>query len=536
MRRSSPSREPLLLAMFAPGALALWYGDVAIAAAISAVAGARLLLTCAIQARAERALAAMGLAGLAHMPLARTMDLIRQAVLLTVIAVTAALVAVGAYRGLPADFRRTVVVSLVVGAAPLELPAVTRALLARAAGRMGRRGVILLRLSAVETLAASTVVCTHRTGLLTQNRAIVTSVVADGQAYETSGADSPEGGISSAGRPVSLGDNAALDECLRAGVACNDAIVPEDGPWLIIGDPREGALLTSAAKLGLGKAPRRVATLPFTAHRRFMATLHRQDDHEPGTVYVKGAVERVLYLCRNQLDRDGTTRRVDRTSVLAVARSLERRGLDVLAFAAARVAPQLSTLADAALPELTFLGLQAVHDPIRRDAVDAVRACREAGVEVKLLTGMEAGVAGPGAAWVGLTRAPIVTGAQLAACSPARLPAAVNEATVFAGLRPEETYGLVRTLQSLGHVVTLAGGSDEITAARFQADTGVSTRDGDESADVLLRGGGLASVAAAIGEARGALRLITRTVAATFFACVSAAAIVIAFGGQCGLG
>ncbi|MDF5756915.1 HAD family hydrolase [Spongiactinospora sp. TRM90649] len=551
--RSTPC-EPLLFALLAPCALALWYGDAAASAALSAVAATRILLTLGVEARTGRALRALGLSPTEDAPPLRAMEAFRRAGLLTILSASAALLMAGTLGGLSPGFRRTTLAVLVIAAAPVELPAVARAILARTAGRMAARGLVPLRLATVPALAASTVLCTHRAGLLTQNRPFVTTMVADGLIYETSGGDSPHGGVGAAGARVSLGDNAALDACLLAGVACNDAVVAGDGPRRVTGDPRERALLTGAAKLGLTKAPLRVTTLPYTERRRFMASLHRQDPREPGTIYARGAVERVLYLCADGLGRDGSTGELDRAAVLDLALAMERRGLDVLAFATGSVAPSESTLAEDALPPLTFLGLQAVHDPVRPEATEILRACRRAGVAVKLITESPRTVAAAGASWVGLGDEPIMTGARVAALSPAVLAQAVGEATVFSRLRPEEKVTLVRALQEQGHIVTLVGGGEGTAAALAQADTGVGTRidtgvgtgidtgvgtgigtgfDTGGSGHALLRaGGGLAPVVAAIAAGRGALRLLTGTVAGLLALWAATVAVLLTLGAR----
>ncbi|NRQ36851.1 hypothetical protein HII36_34180 [Nonomuraea sp. NN258] len=534
---NASSRDRLLLTLFAPGALAIGFCDVVTAATAASVAAVRILVTLVVAARAERELTALGLADGRSTSLVAGLDLLRRVTLLAILGVTLVLFAVAVVRGLPPDFLRVVLILLVVGAVPVELPDVARAVLAGAAARMSGRGAVVRRLGAVETLGRTTTVVAHRTGVLTDDRAVVTAVAADGLTYETTGAQSPEGSITAAGTPVSQGQNAALDECLRAGAACNDGVVmDEDGPWTVLGDPRDQALLTSAAKLGICKAPNRVSTLPFTRHRRFMATLHRQDDDEPGTIYVKGAVERVLYLCGQQLDRDGRSRRLDRAQVLATARALGRRGLDVLAFAQAQADPGLGTPAEDALPMMTFLGLQALHSPLRSDALDAVAACEKAGLQVKLITGLDATAAAAIATWTGIGDR-VVTGAMLAGRVPADLPGLVCDATVFVDLRPEEEGDLVRAMRSCGHVVTVVGGGDGAAAARRLAGTGVGTgdgagvgprvgaMDGDEAAVVLVSGG-LAALAGAIADGRAALRRLAGSLVCALVLCSVASAAV----------
>src|SRR5690606_4487321 len=163
------------------------------------------------------------------------------------------------------------------------------------------------------------------------------------------------------------------------GRAATGAELSQNGDgWQVAGDPTEGALLASAAKAGIASVPPRLATLPFNGERRFMATLH-----EDGTVHVKGPLERILELCDDQAGPDGEPVPLDRDGAAARAEAYGRDALRVLAFARGRTAA--ADLDE--LPRLTFLGLQAMIDPPREEAARAVETCRQAGIDVKMITG-----------------------------------------------------------------------------------------------------------------------------------------------------
>jgi len=415
--------------------------------------------------------------------------------------------------------------ALLTLAVPVELPTVVSALLTAGARRMARRGAVVRRLSTVEALGATTVICAHTTGFLTQRRDAVTTVVADGRAYRVS-----DGGVGTGAGPAALGDDAALDACLLAGLACNDArIVDEHPPIRVSGAAPDAALLVSAARHGVAKPPPRVATLPFTPDRRYMATLHRGARGEPGVVYVKGAADRVLYLCRERLDRDGARRPLDRDVVLAAAHTLSARGHHVLAFARADVPAGLSALTEESLPGLVFLGLQALLDPPRGTAADAVHACRDAGVQVKLLTEEDRTAGGAFAAWVGLTGRPVTSGAELAGRRAGDVPDTAGRAAVFSRMSTADELLLVDALHERRQVVTYLGGADA-SAARRRADTGATTPGTPGDGPLIVTDGDFASAVAAVTEGRRALHDAIKAIAGTLAAftglCAGTAALL----------
>lgn len=493
-------------------------GEPTYALVAGAVVGAKLSSARVLGARLGPELTALGLPPVADTALVRTLTRAGRPAAAVVLgpALAGAIVLLQDRSGLPA----AAALALLTLAVPLELPVVVSALLTAGARRMARRGAVVRRLSTVETAGATTVVCAHTTGFLTQRRDAVTTVVADGRTYDVTGEDVRTG----AGR-VTLGEDVALDACLLAGLACNDArIVDEQAPVRVSGAPAGAALVVSAARLGVTKPPPRVATLPYTPARRYMATLHRRTRGEPGVIHVKGAADRVLYLCRDRLDRTGARRPLDRDTVLAAAHALAARGLRVLAFARADVPAGLGTLTEEALPGLVFLGLQALHDPPRPTAADAVRACRAAGVQVKLLTADDPVAGGAFADWVGLR--PVTSGAELAGHRAADVPDAAGRAAVFARMSAADEILLVDALHVRRQVVTYLDGAD-VSPARDRADTGAAPPDAD--ADLVVLDGDFASAVAAIAEGRRALDDAAKAVAGALagFTALSAGACAL---------
>jgi len=203
-------------------------------------------------------------------------------------------------------------VALTVSAIPEGLPAVMTITLAIGVARLAKRHVIIRKLPAVETLGSTTVICSDKTGTLTQNQMTVQQVLAGGELFAVSGVGyAPEGEFSKRDETVDPRTHRALFECLTAGVLCNGArLLSTDGEWRVEGDPTEGALLTSASKAGVapdmiaGERPQ-LDTLPFESQRQYMATLHDGGPKEPRLLYLKGSVEQIIAPCRRN-DGDGT--------------------------------------------------------------------------------------------------------------------------------------------------------------------------------------------------------------------------------------
>lgn len=434
--------------------------------------------------------------GAVRTPLTRKITHFSKIVTVAILALAALTFLVGVLRGRGATEMLTAAVALAVGAIPEGLPAVVTITLALGVSRMVRRGAIVRHLPAVETLGSTTVICTDKTGTLTQNQMTVTAVTAGGRDYTVTGTGyAPTGTIRRDGRDVDAAAHPALRETLLAGLGCNDAQLHRRDGWHITGDPTEGALLTSAAKAGLDGVPDRVATLPFTAERRYMATLHRD-----GAVYVKGPVERILELCEDAAGPDGAPGPLDRAAVTARAEAYGGQALRVLAFARGRAGG--SGLDEP--PPLTFLGLQAMLDPPREDAARAVRTCHDAGVQVKMITGDHAATARAVGARVGL-HGEVMTGAELTAGVSAER---VQATTVFARVSPEQKLRLVQILQDRGHVIAMTGDGVNDAPALKQADIGVAmgragTDAAKESADMVLTGDDFASIEKAVEEGRG---------------------------------
>ena len=436
---------------------------------------------------------------------------------------------IGVWRGQPAVEMFMAAVALAVGAIPEGLPAAMTITLAIGVGRMARRHAIIRKLPAVETLGSTTVICSDKTGTLTENQMTVQAVWAGGHLFKVDGTGyTPMGDIPREGQVVKL--DHALHECLVAGALCNDAqLVQRKDTWKIVGDPTEGALLVVARKAGLNlehvhKEHRRLDVIPFESQHQYMATLHRVDSDSHGVMYIKGAMEKVLTLCKHELSSDGREVSLDEDAILKQAETLAGQGLRVLAFARGRGTSNGPLLRETVMTGgLTFLGLQAMMDPPRPEAMAAVHACQTAGIDVKMITGDHAMTARAIAEQMGLkgnrdheaASAILMTGGDLAARPQEDWPEAVDRTMVFARVSPEQKFRLVGALQARGHIVAMTGDGVNDAPALKQADIGVAmgrggTEVAKEAADMVLTDDNFASIGAAVEEGRGVLDNLTK--------------------------
>jgi Ca2+-transporting ATPase len=410
---------------------------------------------------------------------------------------------------------------------PEGLPAAVTITLAIGVARMARRHAIIRKLPAVETLGSTTVICSDKTGTLTENQMTVKEILAGAERYELTGAGySPTGAILRDGHPADPEARPALRECLRAGLLCNDATLAEsDGRFVVHGDPTEGALVTAARKGGLGESARaswpRIDVVPFDSQHQYMATLHDAGPGRPRVVYVKGAVERVLERCTSALHADGTVEPLGSAAVHAAVESMAAHGLRVLALARKEFPAGAATLGHEDVASgLTFLGLQGMIDPPRPEALAAVKACHAAGVDVKMITGDHPSTAAAIAREFGLGRgaphAPgVVTGQAMQGFSDDDFIRVAQEHAVFARVTPEQKLRLVSALQARGHVVAMTGDGVNDAPALKQADIGVAmgitgTDVAKGAADVVLTDDNFASIEAAVEEGRAVFANLTK--------------------------
>jgi magnesium-transporting ATPase (P-type) len=406
-------------------------------------------------------------------------------------------------------------VGLAVAAIPEGLPAVMTITLALGVQRMARRNAIIRRLPAVEALGSITVICTDKTGTLTRNEMAAQRLITAEDEYEVTGVGyAPQGGFTLAGRDAPLAEHPELIEIARAGLLCNDATLTRVGEdWELAGDPTEGALVALAMKTGLDpawehEALPRLDVIPFDARHRFMATLHH--DHQGhGLVYLKGAPERVLELCRWQR-QGGEDRPLAPADWLARMAAAAGAGMRLLALATRRhdAAPAALDFADIEAGGFTLLAVAGLADPPREESAAAVADCLAAGIRVVMITGDHADTALAIGRRIGLAEAPrVLTGADLEDLDDAALGGAVSDTAIFARASPEHKLRLVHALQAGGQVVAMTGDGVNDAPALKRADVGVAmgrkgTEAAKEAAEMVLADDNFAAIAAAVEEGR----------------------------------
>ncbi|HSM11780.1 MAG TPA: HAD-IC family P-type ATPase [Lysobacter sp.] len=416
------------------------------------------------------------------------------------------------------------VVALAVSIVPEGLPAVITITLAIGVRRMAARHAIIRRLPAVETLGATTVICSDKTGTLTRNEMTAKRMVTAGTAVTIQGVGYAPRGLLDLLQGLEMGDD--LRELATIGLLCNDAELRCDQEhWRVDGDPMEGALLTLAAKAGLDSgavhaALPRLDEIPFDARHRFMATLHRNGDGG-AVLMVKGAPDALLPLSRAQLKPDGATSPLDELHWHEAIDAAANDGERILGFARRRFASPPERLTPDLVADLEFVGIVGLIDPLREEAVAAVADCRSAGIAVKMITGDHGATAIAIARQLHLTDDPaVLTGHLLDQINDAELPQAVHATSVFARTSPEHKLRIVRALQARGEVVAMTGDGVNDAPALKQADVGVAmgrkgTEASKEASEMVLTDDNFASIVAAISEGRTVYTNIRKVVAWT---------------------
>jgi Ca2+-transporting ATPase len=448
-------------------------------------------------------------------PLTRKIAQFSRTLLWLILGLAMLMIGVGLWHGQRLIDMFMAAVALAVGAVPEGLPAALTITLAIGVARMAKRRAIIRKLPAVETLGSTTVICSDKTGTLTQNAMTVREIYAGGELFEVGGAGyEARGEFILHGRQVIAKNHPALLGCLRAGLLCNDATVScVDGEIRVQGDPTEAALIVAAEKAGLvhaeGRRERpRVDVIPFESEHQFMATLHRHKDAH--IIYKKGAAERLVPRCSHLRDAAGQETKIDKEKIKTAVEVMAGKGLRVLAFAERVAEPHQHALAHHHVAGgLTFLGLQGMMDPPRPEAINAVQRCQRAGIVVKMITGDHALTAKAIAAQLDLTNHELtpLSGRHLDNIDDESLPAVIERTAIFARVAPEQKLRLVRALQARGHIVAMTGDGVNDAPALKQADIGIAmgitgTDVARGASDMVLADDNFASIEAAVEEGR----------------------------------
>jgi magnesium-transporting ATPase (P-type) len=406
-----------------------------------------------------------------------------------------------------------------VAVTPEGLPATLTLSLAMAVQRLISRGVLAKRLNIIETLGNVSVICTDKSGTLTQNQMTVREVwvarrrlKVTGVGYEPKGQFIPS--------PADSPYEKDFLKLLEAALCCNNARISPPGPehpnWTSLGDQTEAALKVAALKYNINENAvavflPRVHEIPFDARRKRMTTIHREVDRE--VAFVKGAPREVLQLCSHILV-DGETQPISeiiRTEILTANDEYSRRALRVLGLARRDLPPRSGAYTPEAIEcDLTFLGLMAMMDPPRPEVAQAIQTCRQAGIRIVMITGDYGLTAESLARRVGMVTTPnptILTGVELDAMDDLKLRQLLDEEIIFARMAPDHKLRLVSAYQACGEVVAVTGDGVNDAPALRKADVGIAmgiigTDVAKEAADIILTNDNFGSITAAIEEGR----------------------------------
>jgi len=476
---------------------------------VAAGRGRALVVATGMESEFGRIAGLLDTVEVSRTPLQLSLDRLGRQLARAALIVVIVIAALGIARGEPVVQMLMFAIALAVAVVPEALPAVVTISLALGVQRLVKRRALMRRLPAVETLGATTLIATDKTGTLTLDQMTVRRIWCAGRMIDVSSRGyEPSGEFTDEDGPRAPDE--ALRRLLSAALLASDAQVERDeesGRWLAHGDPTEAALVVAAGKAGLRRADLgvtypRVQEVPFSAETKRMTTLHCT---ATGTVaFAKGAPEPILDSCTAWMGPDGERPMDDeaRAEILAAARSMAGQAMRVLA-----VAARTSATLDNCESDLTLLGLVGMTDPPRPEVPAALAECAAAGIRVVMITGDHPLTAAAIARELGIGQGRAMTGAQVEAMDDAQLVAAVDGVDVFARVSPAHKLRIVMAFQARGHVVAMTGDGVNDAPALKRADIGVAmgvsgTDVAREAAAMMLTDDNFASIVAAIREGR----------------------------------
>ena len=458
-------------------------------------------------------------------PLQKRLAELGKVVAIICLIVCAAVFGAGVLRGEEVFTMLMTGITIAIAAIPEGLPATVTIALALAVNRMLKQKALVNKLHSVETLGCASVICSDKTGTITENKMTVTEISTLGGDYHVSGKGYRIGGsISSSDdeHPVSTENSKALEEVMKCGVMCSTATISADnsgksrnrgavpkGEWNVTGDPTEIALLVAAAKTGiyrtsLERSCRCIEEFPFDSETRFMA-VHCVTPTDK-RVYFKGAEEAILPRCTHYMDESGEIKVLthsERSKVSSKVIEMSDNALRVLAMAV-----KISDTFDPNCGELVFLGITGMIDPPREEAKAAIRKCAKASVKTVMITGDHKNTAVAVAKKAGLLKGgKAITGAELDRMSDEELDREIGKYTVFARVEPVHKLRIVRSFKRRGEIVTMTGDGVNDAPAIKEADVGVAmgitgTDVTKQAADVILLDDNLATLVSAVEQGR----------------------------------
>lgn len=421
------------------------------------------------------------------------------------------------YRGMPLIDIFLLGVAAAISAIPEGLPAAFTITLAAGMNLMAQKNAIIRKLIAVETLGSTTVICSDKTGTLTLNEMTVTDLYTPGQIIKITSEKSD------------LKSDSVIHKTLLISTLCNDShITPKENGYTTIGDPTEGALLITAINGGMNqeaikKEFPRLAEIPFQSENLYMATYHSCGDKK--CIFVKGAPEKILSLCSSYLTAEGPKRLENPAEIEKTVHNLTNKALRLIATAYVEVAGDAPFSEELFKGKLIFTGILGMIDPPRKEAIEAISACKEAGIRVVMITGDNPMTAKAISQQLGLSSDGVLTGKDLTELSDDELQDKIQKVSVFARVEPTHKLRIVRAFQTGGDVVAMTGDGVNDAPALEAANIGIAmgktgTDVAKEASDMILSDDRFDSIVIAVEEGRAIfnrLRSVTTFLLTTCF-------------------
>ncbi len=435
------------------------------------------------------------------------------------ISVCAAIVVLGILRQLPVLEMLLWGISLAVAAVPEALPAVVTGALALGMYRMARQRAIIRKLSAVETLGSTSVICSDKTGTMTKGEMTVQKVYVDQKMFDVTGVGyEPTGEFLIEGEKIDVASETGLRQLLKTAVLCNDARLQNvKSKWVVDGDSTEGALIVAAGKAGISKedlekSEPRISEIPFSSETKRMTTMHRTSDNKK-IAYMKGAPESVLNRCSKIL-LDGKERKLsgkDKAEILKLTDDMANQALRNLGFAYKELPQSLDGFEEKDEQDFVYVGLFGMIDPPRPEVKDAINLCKKAGIKVVMITGDHKLTAQAVAKALDLIEegddCRIITGEELDKLSEEEFNSKVGTVCVYARVSPEHKLKIVNAWKSRGQIVAMTGDGVNDAPALKNSDIGVAmgitgTEVSKEASDMVLADDNFTTIVGAIREGR----------------------------------
>ncbi len=402
-------------------------------------------------------------------------------------------------------------VALAVAAVPEALAAIVTGALAIGMHQMAKRNALVRKMTAVETLGCTTVICSDKTGTLTKGEMTVRKIFTGGKAIEVTGAGyEPKGEFK--GSEIDIKNSKSLQLLLQGGLLCSDAVLGEkEGKWFVKGDPTEGALVVAAVKAGLHETEMRlenprIEEIPFSSERKRMTTIHQMEDGKK-TAFMKGAPEVVLDKCSHILS-DGETRELGekaKSEILKANEEMAQAALRVLGFAYRECSDAIQCTEEDLEHHMVFVGLAGMMDPPREEAIEATKVCKQVGIRPIMITGDHRLTAVAIAKEIGIYKEgdQVLTGEELEKTSDKEFEKIVDKVTVYARVSPMDKLKIVKAWKARGEVVAMTGDGVNDAPALKQADIGIAmgisgTDVAKEASDMVLNDDNFATIVKAI--------------------------------------